>query len=107
MSINTIQKTVKDFNNRLGWDEYFMSRRCDDHRGDGQRSGKNVETIRGRANTRIHPGPGLTFWQCGSEPFGSNRFGYLRPAVRNHQAPMLAKYPTAMAGAHFRWAMNP
>ncbi len=25
MSVNSIQKTVKNFNNRLAWDEYFMS----------------------------------------------------------------------------------
>ena len=25
MSVNSIQKTVKNFNNRLEWDEYFMS----------------------------------------------------------------------------------
>ena len=62
--------------------------RCVYYRGDSQRSVKNIKKGRGESGLRFHLGP------C--------RIFYRRPIVTRYHDPMLAMYPTAIAGTHFK-----
>ena len=49
----------------------------------------------------------LKKWFKGAKFFAPlNRQGYRKPIVTNHHEAMLAKYPRAIAGTHFKCDMN-